>query len=925
MQLYKKYTSIIRSFPFHAPFALYLRHFRLITPYSRHSRLLFLFFFLFLLPEMAFLQPACTTLGQTPETAFPVCGTSVFTQNNVPTCGGRNIPGPCGGVADVNPFFYRFTCFTAGTLGFTITPVQLSDDYDWQIFDITGRNPQDIYTDATLFVACNWSGNTGTTGASSAVSGLAQCAGTGFPTFSGMPILVLGHEYLMVVSNFSASQKGYKLAFSGGTAVISDPLLPAPAGATANCEGSQITLRFNKKMRCNSVAADGSDFKITPSGTVVSATGFGCTSSFDMDSVLVTLAAPLAPGNYTILLANGSDGNTLLDNCNTGMLAGSSAAFTVLPQTPLPMGTVTPPPCTPSSLTLQFPEPVRCNSIAANGSDFSITGPSAVTVTGATATCNAAGLTNGITLQLNGPVLTPGSYQVVIKAGTDGNTLAGDCNRQITAGQSAGFSLAPQPPLSMGTVPAPSCAPATLTLNLPDKIFCASIAADGSDFIITGASAVTITGASATCDANGQTNSITIQLSAPLAVTGNYQLRVTTGTDGNTLIGDCSRMLASGENTSFAIPAAPSTPMGIITPVACAPTSLQLSFASPIRCSSIAADGSDFQLTGPAPVTITAATGVCDANGLAQNITLQLSSPIAVGGNYAVQLMTGSDGNTVLNECYRSTPAGAITGFSATDTVSAEFQYSIVYDCLQDEVSFLHDGAHGVNQWSWVINGSVAGSQASLVKSFSSESQNEIQLTVSNGVCSDTYSTTLILNNKITADFELPDMACPEDKIEIINKSRGAISNWNWNFGSVAGPSSLQTPPVITYPLTGTDQLYTVILTVSDNSGCETAKADQIKILGSCVIGVPSAFTPNGDGLNDYFYPLNAFKADQLNFRVFNRWGQLIFHSTEWTKKWDGRINGIPQATGTYVWMLEYIHKDTKEKVFQRGTVTLIR
>ncbi|RYG27591.1 MAG: PKD domain-containing protein, partial [Chitinophagaceae bacterium] len=175
--------------------------------------LILLFFF----PCRAFSQ-ACTTLGQTPETAFPVCGTSVFTQNNVPTCGGRPIPGPCNnaGIMDVNPFWYRFTCFTAGTLGFTITPFQNSDDYDWQVFDITGRKPQDVYADASLFVVCNWSGNTGLTGASSAGPGLIQCAGTAFPTFSSMPTLIAGHEYLLMVSNFSASQKGYQLAFTGG-------------------------------------------------------------------------------------------------------------------------------------------------------------------------------------------------------------------------------------------------------------------------------------------------------------------------------------------------------------------------------------------------------------------------------------------------------------------------------------------------------------------------------------------------------------------------------------------------------------------------------------------------------------------------------------------------------------------------------------
>jgi gliding motility-associated-like protein len=88
---------------------------------------------------------------------------------------------------------------------------------------------------------------------------------------------------------------------------------------------------------------------------------------------------------------------------------------------------------------------------------------------------------------------------------------------------------------------------------------------------------------------------------------------------------------------------------------------------------------------------------------------------------------------------------------------------------------------------------------------------------------------------------------------------------------------------------------------------------------------VPSGFTPNGDGLNDYFWPHNALKADNLDFKVYNRWGQLVFHSRDWRKKWDGRINGQLQTTGVYVWMLSYTHRDTGQKVFQKGTVALIR
>ncbi|HMP93889.1 MAG TPA: hypothetical protein PKD90_13495, partial [Phnomibacter sp.] len=105
-------------------------------------------------------QVACTTIGQNPATAFPVCGTGSFRQNSVNLCGGRRIPNPrCATtlLSDVNPYWYRFTCFADGTLGFTIIPNSATSDYDWQVFDITNRNPGAVFTDASLTIASNWS------------------------------------------------------------------------------------------------------------------------------------------------------------------------------------------------------------------------------------------------------------------------------------------------------------------------------------------------------------------------------------------------------------------------------------------------------------------------------------------------------------------------------------------------------------------------------------------------------------------------------------------------------------------------------------------------------------------------------------------------------------------------------------------------
>lgn len=116
-----------------------------------------------------------------------------------------------------------------------------------------------------------------------------------------------------------------------------------------------------------------------------------------------------------------------------------------------------------------------------------------------------------------------------------------------------------------------------------------------------------------------------------------------------------------------------------------------------------------------------------------------------------------------------------------------------------------------------------------------------------------------------------------------------------------------------------------VTLVIKNDHNCFDTAYKQLTVLSNCYIGVPTAFSPNNDGLNDYLYPMNAFKATGLLFRIFNRYGQLLFETKDFTVKWDGTYKGIPQATGTYVWTLQYTHVDTGQPFSSKGTSVLIR
>lgn len=394
------------------------------------------------LPCIAWSQ-ACTTLGQTPSTAFPVCGTSVFTQNSVPLCATNSlyVPGCSGTSANYenrNPFFYRFTCFVSGSLGFLITPLAPNEDYDWQLYDITGRDPNDIFTVNSLVVTGNWAGTYGPTGASATGSNTIQCASdpaTNAPSFAAMPNLIQGREYLLMISHFTNTQSGYTLSFGGGTAVITDPTEPHLASARADCDGTKVRVKLNKKVSCKTITASGSEFSISPAvRSVTAAAPDSCGFAFDFDELELTLNGALPNGNYQLVIKNGSDANTLLDNCGRAIPVNEQVPFTYQAPQPIYADSIARPSCATDSIKVYFPKRINCASIAANGSDFVVTGPSPVTVSSASGNC-INGKTDYVLVKFSTPIYTQGVYTLRLRPGNDGTVLVDECGQETPSQQ----------------------------------------------------------------------------------------------------------------------------------------------------------------------------------------------------------------------------------------------------------------------------------------------------------------------------------------------------------------------------------------------------------------------------------------------------------------------------------------------------------
>lgn len=113
--------------------------------------------------------------------------------------------------------------------------------------------------------------------------------------------------------------------------------------------------------------------------------------------------------------------------------------------------------------------------------------------------------------------------------------------------------------------------------------------------------------------------------------------------------------------------------------------------------------------------------------------------------------------------------------------------------------------------------------------------------------------------------------------------------------------------------------LYDVTVT----NACGSATDEVSFTFVECVILFPNAFTPNGDGKNDYFKILNAFGLKEFSLTIYNRWGQVVFSSTDYNVGWNGEIKGLPQNPDTFVYFCKY--KKDEKQFTTKGSFILIK
>jgi len=188
------------------------------------------------------------------------------------------------------------------------------------------------------------------------------------------------------------------------------------------------------------------------------------------------------------------------------------------------------------------------------------------------------------------------------------------------------------------------------------------------------------------------------------------------------------------------------------------------------------------------------------------------------------------------------------------------------------------------------------------------------------GTCnlSDTFRYTISVKPKPVASFSFaPNPPQENTATQFTNLSTGA-TRYFWEFGDL--DTSRAVNPSHLYERTDT---FVACLVAYNDVGCSDTICANVVTLIKPAVDVPNAFTPNGDGKNDKVF-VRGFGIAQMNFRIYNRWGQLVFESGSPSYGWDGTYKGVLQPMDAYAYTLTVQYGDGTV-VNKKGDITLIR
>ncbi|MEI8136537.1 MAG: T9SS type B sorting domain-containing protein, partial [Bacteroidota bacterium] len=232
-------------------------------------------------------------------------------------------------------------------------------------------------------------------------------------------------------------------------------------------------------------------------------------------------------------------------------------------------------------------------------------------------------------------------------------------------------------------------------------------------------------------------------------------------------------------------------------------------------------------------------------------------------------------------------------------------------------------GSSSIVSSTWIINGqNFSGSTLNYCITQAGRYSIAVNFVDDNG-CPNSKTYTVTAYPIPSANFEFSPLNPTESIDEVIfsDVSKGdSINNWSWYFVNNSGHPNFSQNASYTFPEAGT---YPIALIVKNKWGCTDTVVKPITVGEDFSFYVPNALTPNGDGINDTFFP-KGHGIVKYDLAIFDRWGEKLFSTSDFFQGWDGTFKGEDCKNDVYVWKINVTMPNSKVKKYN-GHVTINR
>lgn len=320
--------------------------------------------------------------------------------------------------------------------------------------------------------------------------------------------------------------------------------------------------------------------------------------------------------------------------------------------------------------------------------------------------------------------------------------------------------------------------------------------------------------------------------------------------------------------------------------------------------------------TTPVPGPFNPEIFVWDFGDNSSFVTNSFGDPVShtydAPGTYNVKL-------TVRDVAFCNSPADTVKIVRLSPIVKASFETPAI-GCVPYEAEFKNT-SQGGTEFLWDFGDGNTSTDDSPVHTYENPGTYTVRLVANDPAsCNKTDQTTfqIFVSSVPTAAFDyLPLQPLENIATEFSNHSVGAVK-YVWDFGD--GEQDTVVNPKHVFPATGT---YNVCLTAINQYGCPDTVCAPVKALIKPLLDVPNAFTPGRFGVNATI-GVEGFGIQELEWTIYNRWGQKVFVSNNKKMRWDGTFNGKPAPMDVYTYTLRATFVNGT-KATKTGDITLIR